>query len=240
MVEGRSTTATVQRMKAGESTGAASAPSSNKLRLGVLGSGQGTNFDAILSAIGDKRLDAEISVVLSDVADSPIMRKAQAAGLPAIHVHPGDLPRRFSANAQKEVCDHLKRHGVQVVVLTGFMRVLKEPVLSEFRDRIVNVHPSLLPAFAGIGAIEQALAYGVKVMGVTVHLVDEGVDSGPVVLQESFALVPYPRGIAEVEERVHEVEHRLLPRAVKLIAEGRVHPDPDNPRLLRIEDGERD
>jgi phosphoribosylglycinamide formyltransferase-1 len=129
---------------------------------------------------------------------------------------------------------------VDLVVLAGFMELLGPELIARFSGRILNVHPSLLPAFSGIGAIEQALAYGVKVMGVTVHLVDEGVDSGPVVLQESFALVPYPRGIAEVEERVHEVEHRLLPRAVKLIAEGRVHPDPDNPRLLRIEDGERD
>ena len=88
-----------------------------------------------------------------------------------------------------------------------------------------------------MGAIQQAVDYGVKVMGVTVHLVDEGVDSGPIVLQESFSLLPYPRGIEEIEERVHEVEHRLLPRAIRLIAEGRVRADSHNPRLLRIEDG---
>ena len=109
--------------------------------------------------------------------------------------------------------------------------------IRRFRGRILNVHPSLLPAFAGVGAIKQAVDYGVKVMGVTVHLVDEGVDSGPIVLQESFSLLPYPRGIEEIEERVHEVEHRLLPRAIRLIAEGRVRADSQNPRLLRIEDG---
>ncbi len=130
----------------------------------------------------------------------------------------------------------LEEREVDLVVLAGFMELLGAAFIGRFAGRILNVHPSLLPAFAGVRAIQQAVDYGVKVMGVTVHLVDEGVDSGPIVLQESFSLLPYPRGIEEIEERVHEVEHRLLPRAIRLIAEGRVRADADNPRLLRIED----
>ena len=110
-----------------------------------------------------------------------------------------------------------------------------EPFIRRFEGRIVNVHPSLLPAFPGIGAIEQALEYGVRVIGVTVHFVDEGVDSGPVILQEAFEL-PYARDIEAIERQVHEVEHRLLPRAVRLIAERRrVASTRANPRLVRID-----
>jgi phosphoribosylglycinamide formyltransferase 1 len=101
----------------------------------------------------------------------------------------------------------------------------------------VNVHPSLLPAFGGIRAIQQALDYGVKVMGVTVHFVDEGVDTGPIILQEAFDVLPYSGDIAAIEERVHEIEHRLLPRAVRLIAEGKVRVDPDSPRHVIVEGG---
>jgi formyltetrahydrofolate-dependent phosphoribosylglycinamide formyltransferase len=212
MVEGRSTTATVQRMKAGAPSTDMTA-SASKLRLGVLGSGQGTNFDAIHRAIVEKRLDAEISVVISDVADSPIMRKAQAAGLPSIHVHAGDNPRRFSANAQKEVCDHLKRHGVQVVVLTGFMRVLREPVLSEFRDRIVNIHPSLLPKFKGVAAWKQALEAGETETGCTVHLVNADIDAGRILAQKKVAI--RPGDTAEtLFARIQVEEHKLFPEVL--------------------------
>jgi phosphoribosylglycinamide formyltransferase-1 len=115
------------------------------------------------------------------------------------------------------------------------MEILGGPFIRRFAGRIVNVHPSLLPAFAGVGAIKQALDYGVRVIGVTVHLVDEGVDSGPVLLQEAFEL-PYARDIAAIEAQVHAVEHRLLPRAVELIASGSVSPDADNPRWMRIDE----
>ena len=119
-------------------------------------------------------------------------------------------------------------HEVDLVVLAGFMELLGGPFIRRFEGRIVNVHPSLLPAFPGVRAIEQALEYGVRVMGVTVHFVDEGVDSGPVLLQESFEL-PYPRDIEAIEQQVHEIEHRLLPRAVRLIAAGAVSRRPRQP-----------
>jgi phosphoribosylglycinamide formyltransferase 1 len=132
--------------------------------------------------------------------------------------------------------DWLDSRQVDLVVLAGFMELLTPELIGRFPGRMVNVHPSLLPSFPGLRAIEQAVEHGVKVTGVTVHFVDEGVDSGAIVLQEALEL-PYPARIAEIEERVHRVEHRLLPRAVRLIAEGRVRPDPANPRAVLVDDG---
>ncbi|MBN1530977.1 MAG: phosphoribosylglycinamide formyltransferase [Thermoleophilaceae bacterium] len=205
-------------------------------RVAVLISGEGTNLQALLDTVhGDS---VEIVGVAASRAEARGLDRARAAGVEAAVFAIADHEDR--AARDRALGDWLEALGVDLVVLAGFMELLGPELIARFERRLLNVHPSLLPAFSGIGAIEQALAYGVKVMGVTVHFVDDGVDTGPVVLQESFSLFPYPRGIAEVEERVHEVEHRLLPRAVKLIAEGRVQTDPGNPRLLRIEDGERD
>jgi phosphoribosylglycinamide formyltransferase-1 len=120
------------------------------------------------------------------------------------------------------------------------MELLGPGFVRRFAGRIVNVHPSLLPAFPGVRAIEQAIEHGVRVMGVTVHLVDEGVDSGPIVLQEAFDPVPYSRDIEAVKRRVHEIEHALLPRAVRLIAAGRVRPDPEDPRRVVVHQGDGD
>jgi phosphoribosylglycinamide formyltransferase-1 len=140
------------------------------------------------------------------------------------------------AERDRALGDWLEDQGVDLIVLAGFMEILGDEFIRRFEGRIVNVHPSLLPAFPGVRAIEQALEHGVKVMGVTVHFVDEHVDSGPIILQEAFEL-PYPRAIEEIEERVHGIEHRLLPQAVRLIAAGAVRIDPDNPRRVLI-DGE--
>jgi formyltetrahydrofolate-dependent phosphoribosylglycinamide formyltransferase len=212
LVHGRSTTAALKRLSAGEDA-KTSTRSSNKLRLGILGSGQGTNFDAILRAISDGILDAEISVVISDIADSPILRKAQAAGLTAIHVNPGSNTRKLAAHAQKEIRDHLNRHHAQVVVLTGFMRVLKEPLLSEFRDRIVNIHPSLLPKFKGVAAWKQALQAGETETGCTVHLVSEDLDSGRILGQTRVPILPDDT-VDGLFARIQVEEHKLLPRVL--------------------------
>jgi phosphoribosylglycinamide formyltransferase-1 len=124
-----------------------------------------------------------------------------------------------------------------LVVLAGFMEILSGGFIRRFGGSIVNVHPSLLPAFAGLRPIEQAVDYGVRVMGVTVHFVDEAVDSGPIILQEAFDVLPYSGDIAAIEERVHEIEHRLLPRAVSLLAGGKVRIDPAAPRNVIVEGG---
>lgn len=215
MVEGRSTTATLKRLQAGENqnAGASTAKSPHTLRLGILGSGQGTNFDAIHRAITDGVLDAQISVVISDIADAPILEKARAAGLPAIHVDPGSDPRKFPPSAQKEVCDHLKRHDVQIVVLTGFMRLLKAPVLTEFRDHIVNIHPSLLPKFKGVAAWKQALDAGEPETGCTVHLVNEELDAGRTLAQAKVPILPDDTPDT-LFARIQEQEHRLLPEVL--------------------------
>ena len=221
LVQGRSTTGTLERVAHGEGVEVtAAAPSSetaSPLRLGVLGSGIGRNFESILRAINSGSLNATIQVVISDVADSGILQKARASGLPAMLVDPGDHPKRLAPSAQKEICDHLKRHNVEVVVLGGFMRVLKAPVLGAFADRIVNIHPSLLPKFKGVCAWTQALEEGELEAGCTVHLVNEQIDSGKILAQEK---VPILIGDTpdELYQRIQEKEHILLP---KVLAEWR-------------------
>jgi phosphoribosylglycinamide formyltransferase-1 len=148
----------------------------------------------------------------------------------AIAEHPDRAAR------DRALGDWLDARAVELIVLAGFMELLGAEFIRRFEHRIVNVHPSLLPAFPGVRAIEQVVESGAAESGVTVHFVDEGVDSGPIILQEAFEL-PYSRAIEEVEERAHAIEHRLLPEAVRMIAAGRVRVDPDDPRRVVI-DGE--
>lgn len=206
---------------------------SQAFRLAVLVSGEGSNLQALLDQVHG-RDGIEVAGVGSNRADARGLERAAAAGVPTAVFEIGAHPDR--AERDRALGDWIERLEVDLVVLAGFMEILGPPFIRRFQGRIVNVHPSLLPAFPGVGAIEQALAHGVRVMGVTVHFVDEGVDSGPIVLQEAFDLT-YPRRVEEVEEQVHAVEHRLLPHAVRLLAAGAVSPDPDNPRVMRIEDG---
>ena len=175
----------------------------------------------------------EIVGVASSRPDAPGLERAARAGVEtAVFEIDGERSERAVA-----LGDWLEACEIDLVVLAGFMELLGPDFIGRFAGRIVNVHPSLLPAFPGLRAIEQAVEQGVKVTGVTVHFVDEGVDSGAIVLQEPLEL-SYPARIAEIEERVHGVEHRLLPRAVRLIAAGRVRPDPANPRAVLVDDGD--
>jgi phosphoribosylglycinamide formyltransferase-1 len=200
-------------------------------RVAVLVSGEGTNLQALLDEVHG-RDDIEIVAVASSRPEARGLERARRAGLEtAVFARAGDREARDRA-----LGDWLEERRADLVVLAGFMEVLGPDFIRRFGGRIVNVHPSLLPAFPGTTAIADALEHGVKVLGVTVHFVDEGVDTGPIVLQEAIEC-PYPRDIAEVEKRVHGVEHRLLPRAVRLIAGGRVRIDEDNPRLVLIDDG---
>jgi phosphoribosylglycinamide formyltransferase 1 len=203
-------------------------------RVAVLISGAGTNLQALLDQLHQPGGPIEIVGVGSSRPDAAGLRRAEAAGVESAVfavVERGDRDTRDSA-----LGDWLDSLEVDLVVLAGFMELLTEGFIGRFAGRIVNVHPSLLPSFPGLQAIERAVEHGVKVTGVTVHFVDEGVDTGAIVLQEALEL-SYPARIAAIEERIHGVEHRLLPRAVRLIAEGRVSPDPDNPRAVRIDDG---
>jgi len=200
-------------------------------RIAVLVSGEGTNLQAILDSVHG-RDGIEVVGVASSRAEAPGLERARKARVASEVFAAADHYDRAARDAA--LGDWLEERQVDLVVLAGFMELLGPELIARFRHRIVNVHPALLPAFPGVGAIEQAIEYGVKVTGVTVHFVDEGVDSGPIILQEPVELT-YPSTIEEIEERLHRVEHRLLPKAVRLIAAGRVRIEPGSPRLVLIE-----
>lgn len=200
-------------------------------RVGVLVSGEGTNLQALLDQVHGHE-GIEIVAVASSLAGARGLARAEAAGVETAVFARTDHADRDERDAA--LAAWLDERGVDLIVLAGFMEVLGAAFIRRFESRMINVHPSLLPAFPGVRAIEQALDYGVKVTGVTVHFVDEGVDTGPVLMQEAFEL-PYARAVEEIERRVHAIEHRLLPRAVRLIAAGAVSRDPSNPRLVRVD-----
>ena len=197
----------------------------------VLVSGEGTNLQAILDGVHGG--DAEVVGVAASRAEARGLERARAAGVQTAVFAIAD--HRDSAARDAALADWIDGFGARLVVLAGFMELLGSEFIGRFRNAIINVHPALLPAFPGVRAIEQALEYGVKLAGVSVHFVDEGVDSGPIILQRSFEL-PYPRDIAAVEQKVHEIEHELLPQAVRLIAQGRVRVDPADPRWVVVDD----
>lgn len=204
------------------------------LRVAVLVSGEGSNLQAILDSVHG-RDGIEVVGVASNKPDARGLQRAKDAGIDTAAFPASAHADRVARDGA--MGDWIESQSAELVVLAGFMEILSPEFIRRFSGRIVNVHPSLLPAFAGIRAIEQALAYGVKVMGVTVHFVDEGVDSGAIILQEAFDVLPYSGDIAAIEERVHEIEHRLLPRAVSLIAAGKVRVDKDSPRHVIVEGG---
>jgi len=201
------------------------------MNVAVLASGTGTNLQALLDRVHG-RDGVEIVAVASDKPDAPALERARAAGVPASSFPPDRFPGRAARDLA--IADWLADQGTELVVLAGYMQLLSDEFLSRFPDRVINVHPALLPAFPGLAAVEQALAYGVKVFGVTVHFVDGGVDSGPVILQRAVEL-PDARDAGEVLERLHPIEHELLPEAVRLIARGAVSFDPANARRVVIE-----
>jgi phosphoribosylglycinamide formyltransferase 1 len=199
------------------------------MKVGVLASGEGTNLQALLDTVHGH--EAEVVAVASDRPGAPALERAAGAGVPARAFVRGEHPDRRARDLA--IADWLAERGAEGVVLAGYMALLDPAFIARFPDRILNVHPSLLPAFPGVRAIEQALDYGVKVFGVTVHLVDEGVDTGPVVLQGAIELPDATRP-EEVHERLREIEHRLLPEAVRLMARGALRRDPAHPRRVLV------
>jgi phosphoribosylglycinamide formyltransferase 1 len=204
------------------------------LRVGVLASGSGTNLQALLDSVHGR--EAIVVAVASDRADAGALERAAGAGVQTA-VFPlaefADRPARDTAIAL-----WLQDRGVELVVLAGYMALLTSPFLSRFEGRVVNVHPSLLPAFPGVRAIEQAIDYGVRIFGVTVHFVEDdgGVDTGPVLLQGAVEL-PDADDPVVVHDRLRPLEHQLLPEAVRLIARGAVSRDPNNPRRIVVATG---
>lgn len=187
--------------------------------LGVLCSGQGTNLQAILNAVRARRLTARVALVVSDRPEAQALARARQAGIEARSVNPHQYPTR--ASYERALIHLLDERRVRLVCLAGFMRVLSPVFVGHFPQRILNIHPALLPAFPGAHAIRDALAWGVKVTGVTVHVVETQVDHGPIILQEAVAITPRDTE-ASLLARIHRVEHRLYPQAIRLVLEGRV------------------
>lgn len=183
------------------------------VRLGVLGSGKGSNFVAIAEACADGRLKAEVALVLSDVPDAGILARATERGIPARYLAPGKFKTKLEGEGEESYVQALREAGVEYIVLAGFMRILKAGLLGAFAGRVVNIHPSLLPAFPGLEAWRQALEYGVKHTGVTVHLVDAGVDSGPILGQATVPVLDTDTP-ASLHQRIQVVEHALYPAAL--------------------------
>ncbi len=205
----------------------------DRLPIAVLVSGTGTNLQALLDTVHGH--EAEIVGVVSSVAGAPALGRAEAAGVPAAVFARGEYPDR--AARDEALAGWLSERGARLVVLAGYMELLGETFLERFPDAVINVHPSLLPAFPGVRAIEQALAYGVKVFGVTVHFVDGGMDTGPVILQRAAEL-PDARDPGEVLAALRPLEHALLPEAVALFARGALRRDPSNARRVAIDPDE--
>ena len=200
------------------------------MKVGVLASGEGSNLQAILDTVHGA--EAEVVAVGSNVAGAPALARAERAGVPTAVFPLADHPDRAARDAA--LADWLAERGAELVVLAGWMELLTPGFLARFPHAVLNVHPALLPAFPGLRAVEQALEHGVRVFGVTVHFVDEGVDTGPIVLQRAVEL-PHARTAEEVFERLHPIEHELLPEAIRLIARGAVRIDPAHPRRVLLD-----
>ncbi len=187
-----------------------------KIRLGVLGSGSGSNFQALHDAIRCGELDAEIVMVMSDIPQARILERAHAQGIPHAVIDCGGFASKFPLSAQQHVAQTMLDAGADLICLAGFMRLIKRPLLDAFPQRLINIHPSLLPAFPGLEAWKQALDAGVAETGCTVHHVDEGMDTGPIILQEKVPVLPGDDAHS-LHQRIQQTEHRLYPRAVDLL-----------------------
>jgi phosphoribosylglycinamide formyltransferase-1 len=190
-------------------------------RLGVLGSGKGSNFVAIADACAAGQISAQITAVLSDVENAGILEHARKRNLPAKFIAPGKFRTKLDEEAERAYVAALQEAKVDMVVLAGFMRVLKGDFLRAFEGRIVNIHPSLLPSFPGLEAWKQAFDHGVKVTGCTVHYVDAGVDCGPIIAQQTVPVLDDDTA-ESLHQRIHQAEHELYPKCVAAIAKGQI------------------
>jgi phosphoribosylglycinamide formyltransferase-1 len=196
----------------------------SRIKIGVLASGRGSNLQALIDAGQAGRLGAEVVIVISDVESAEALERGRDAGIEACYVDPGPKRARLSRESERDMIDLLEARGVSLIALAGFMRILSADFVSHFRGRIMNIHPSLLPSFPGLKAQKQALKYGVKFSGCSVHFVDEGVDTGPIIIQ---AVVPVLADDTEdtLSERILNEEHRIYSEAVRLFSEGRLSVD---------------
>jgi len=194
-------------------------------KIGVIGSGKGSNFQAIADAISNGSLSGvEIAVVISDNPNAYILERAKKLGIPAVYIAPGKFKTKLEPDIEAQYVETLKKYEVGLVVLAGYMRMVKNVMMNAYRGKIINIHPSLLPAFPGLESFKQAFDYGAKIAGCTVHFIDDGMDTGPIIGQRAVAV--YDDDTPQsVHERIQVEEHILYPACVKLIAEGKVRLD---------------
>ncbi len=191
------------------------------LNIAILGSGKGSNAQAILDAIAARTLDAKIVCVLSDVADAYILERARQHNITAIHIDCAPFKTKLDGVAEQRVIEILRQHNTDVVALAGFMRIVKGGLLAAYAGRIINIHPALLPAFPGLEAWKQALDYGAKVAGCTVHFVDAGTDTGPIIVQRAVPVLDDDTP-ATLHARIQEQEYAAYPAALRLIAQQKI------------------
>lgn len=191
----------------------------NPVVIGVLASGRGSNFQAIIDAVEEGRIKARIAVLISDNTDAYALERARKHGIEPLVLGPKAFPSR--SEYFRVVADELEKRGVGLVVLAGFMRIVAKPLIDRYRNKVMNIHPALLPSFPGLHGQKQANDYGVKISGCTVHFVDEGMDTGPVIIQAAAAV--HDDDTEEtLSERILKLEHRIFPEAIRLFCEGRL------------------
>ena len=200
------------------------------IRIAVLVSGRGSNLQAIIDSIENKYLQAQISVVISDIADAFALVRARTHGINAVHIDPGKSASK--GIYEGEVLKVLNSHNVQLVLLAGYMKILGKTLLTAYKNRILNIHPALLPAFPGLHAQEQAFKHGVKVAGCTVHFVDEELDGGPIIIQKCVK-VREDDTAQTLSERILEQEHKIYPEAIKLFAENKLRIDGRKVKIIK-------
>jgi phosphoribosylglycinamide formyltransferase 1 len=205
--------------------------SGGDFRIGVLGSGNGSNGEAIFEACARGKIPGHVVLVLTDVADAFIQERARKRNIEACFIRPSRFKTKLEPELEEEAARMLRDAGVELVALAGYMRVVKSPLLQTFAGRMLNVHPSLLPAFPGLRAWEQALKAGAKVTGCTVHFVEEGVDSGPIILQSEVAVLDNDTP-ESLHQRIQLAEHEIYPEAIRLFAEGRLKIDGRTVRII--------
>ena len=191
------------------------------LNIAIFGSGSGSNYQAIAEAIAAGRLDARVACVISDVEDAPLLERARKFGHPAIYLDCAPFKTKLDGEAEARAIELIKQHGGNFIALAGFMRIIKPGLLKAFAGRIINIHPSLLPNFPGLEAGRQALAAGVKETGCTVHFVDGGIDTGPIIVQRKVPVLPGDT-VETLMNRIHAQEHIAYPEALQKIAAGLV------------------
>jgi phosphoribosylglycinamide formyltransferase-1 len=189
------------------------------VNIAVLCSGKGTNLQAIISAVDSGRIEADLKLVLGDKQKALCLKRAKKAGIKTVFID--SKKYRGRKGFDQEVIRHLIHEKIDLVVLAGFMRILSDYFIKKYRNRIINIHPALLPSFKGAKGIKDAYDHGVKVTGVTVHFVNEELDDGPIILQDIIKIKP-GESMASLEKRIHKLEHKLYPQAINLLSQGKI------------------